>query len=92
MEYVLSTSALSRHYGACSALKGLSMHVPKGAVYGLVGKNGAGKTTLIRLICGLQRPSSGSTVCTGSLTVRKRLQRPAGVWGRWWNRRPSIRI
>ena len=59
MEYVLSTSALSRHYGACSALKGLSMHVPKGAVYGLVGKNGAGKTTLIRLICGLQRPSSG---------------------------------
>ena len=36
------------------------MHIPKGAIYGFVGRNGAGKTTLIRLICGLQEPSSGS--------------------------------
>jgi len=35
------------------------MNVPKGAIYGFVGKNGAGKTTLIRLICGLQHPTSG---------------------------------
>ena len=35
------------------------MHVPKGAIYGFVGKNGAGKTTLIRLICGLQTPTEG---------------------------------
>jgi hypothetical protein len=36
------------------------MNVPKGAIYGFIGKNGAGKTTLIRLICGLQEPTSGS--------------------------------
>ena len=36
------------------------MHVPKGAIYGFVGKNGTGKTTLIRLITGLQFPTGGS--------------------------------
>lgn len=36
------------------------MNVPEGSIYGFVGKNGAGKTTLIRLICGLQAPTSGS--------------------------------
>lgn len=60
MEYVLITSELCKQYKGCKALDGFSMHVPKGAIYGFVGKNGAGKTTLIRLICGLQRPSAGS--------------------------------
>lgn len=65
MEYVLKTNNLSKHYRSFSALKGLSMSVPKGAIYGFVGKNGAGKTTLIRLICGLQSPSSGDFVLYG---------------------------
>lgn len=60
MEYVLTTDALTKQYGHFKALDGLSMHVPKGAIYGFVGKNGAGKTTLIRLICGLQRPTEGT--------------------------------
>jgi ABC-2 type transport system ATP-binding protein len=59
MEYVLTTEKLSKCYSRFTALDGLSMHVPKGAVYGLVGRNGAGKTTLIRLVCGLQTPTSG---------------------------------
>lgn len=59
MEYVLKTTGLSKHYGHFKALNDLTMNVPKGAIYGFVGKNGAGKTTLIRLICGLQEPTSG---------------------------------
>ena len=59
MDYVLTTRSLCKQYGHFKALDGLAMHVPKSSIYGLVGKNGAGKTTLIRLICGLQFPTSG---------------------------------
>lgn len=60
IEYVLQTDNLTKCYKNIPALDGLTMHIPKGAIYGFVGRNGAGKTTLIRLICGLQEPSSGS--------------------------------
>ena len=59
MEYVLTTTDLSKDYRKFKALNALSMHIPQGAIYGFVGKNGAGKTTLIRLICGLQTPTDG---------------------------------
>ena len=59
MDYVLTTNALSKTYGTVKALNAVSMHIPEGAIYGLVGKNGSGKTTLIRLICGLQTATSG---------------------------------
>lgn len=59
MEYVLKTNNLCKHYKDFKALNGLTMSVPKGSIYGFVGRNGAGKTTLIRLICGLQFPTSG---------------------------------
>lgn len=81
MEYVLTTQGLCKHYGRFKALDTLSMHVPKGSIYGFVGRNGAGKTTLIRLICGLQQPSSGSYTLYGAKssnghtlsTVRRRM-------------------
>lgn len=59
MEYVLETNALTKQYKNFTALKGLTMRIPKGSIYGFAGRNGAGKTTLIRLICGLQEPSGG---------------------------------
>lgn len=65
MEYVLQTSVLSKNYGGFKALNGLTMNVPKGSIYGFVGKNGAGKTTLIRVLCGLQQPSSGEYTLYG---------------------------
>ena len=65
MEYVLVTQGLSKRYKDFKALDNFSMHVPKGAIYGFVGRNGAGKTTLIRLICGLQAPTSGTYALYG---------------------------
>lgn len=75
MEYVLTTHALCKNYQHFKALNGLSMHVPKGAIYGFVGQNGAGKTTLIRLICGLQKPSSGEYVLYGINSTVKEIVR-----------------
>lgn len=59
MEYVLETRGLQKKYGSLTVLNNVNMHIPRGAIYGFVGKNGAGKTTLIRLICGLQFPTLG---------------------------------
>lgn len=65
MEYVLETTGLRKQYGHFTALNDVTMRIPRGAIYGFVGKNGAGKTTLIRLICGLQMPTSGSYTLFG---------------------------
>ena len=60
MEYVMRTQSLSKRYRQFTALDGLTMNVPKGSIYGFVGRNGAGKTTLIRMITGLQPQTEGS--------------------------------
>lgn len=73
MEYVLQTNALSKSYKNFKALNGLSMNIPKGAIYGFIGKNGAGKTTLIRLICGLQEPTSGEYTLYGRKNTEKEI-------------------
>lgn len=62
MDYVLKVNSLSKSYGHYKALNNLSLNIPKGSIYGFVGRNGAGKTTLIRIICGLQQPSSGNYI------------------------------
>lgn len=65
MDYILTTKHLRKQYGSFHALEDFHMHIPKGAIYGFVGRNGAGKTTLIRLICGLQEPTGGSFTLYG---------------------------
>ncbi len=60
MKYILQTYNLEKKYKNFKAVTNLNMHIKKGAIYGLIGKNGAGKTTLIRVICGLQKPTSGT--------------------------------
>src|SRR5437588_724651 len=59
-ESVISVSELTRRFGATTALDSVSVSLPRGAVYGLVGANGAGKTTLIKHIPGLLRAERGS--------------------------------
>jgi ABC-2 type transport system ATP-binding protein len=55
----LETVALTKRYGAVTALDDLSIRVEPGEVYGFLGPNGAGKTTTIRLLLGLARPTTG---------------------------------
>jgi ABC-type multidrug transport system ATPase subunit len=57
-ESIISVSELTRRFGATTALDSVSLSMPPGAVYGLVGANGAGKTTLIKHILGLLRAES----------------------------------
>lgn len=65
MEYILTADSLCKYYRHFKALNEFFIHVPKGSIYGFIGKNGAGKTTLIRLICGLQEPTSGTYTLYG---------------------------
>ena len=81
MDYCLTTEALCKEYGHTKALDGLSMHVPRGSIYGFVGKNGAGKTTLIRMICGLQKVSSGEYTLYGVKNTDKGIEKARGRMG-----------
>lgn len=75
METILETENLSKRYRHYQALDNLTMVVPKGSIYGLVGKNGAGKTTLIRVVCGLQAPTAGSYSLYGARYGEAKLNR-----------------
>jgi ABC-2 type transport system ATP-binding protein len=62
----VSVSNLSFKYGRLKVIDGLSLEIPSGISFGLLGSNGAGKTTLIRLMVGLLKPASGTVLCLGS--------------------------
>lgn len=60
----LSKVFKSRH-GSITALKNINLHIPKGAVYGIIGLSGAGKSTLIRCLNMLERPTTGEIILDG---------------------------
>ncbi len=62
---MIRTTDLVKTFGDFRALNGLSLHVEKGAVYGLIGPNGSGKTTLIKHLTGIMRPDSGTCEIAG---------------------------
>jgi peptide/nickel transport system ATP-binding protein len=64
-EYPVTSRVLQRRVAAVHAVSGVSLQVPAGATFGLVGESGCGKTTVGRMIVGLERPTSGSIVFEG---------------------------
>jgi ABC-2 type transport system ATP-binding protein len=77
-EAVVRVESLTRRFGAKVALDNVSLTVPRGAVFGLVGANGAGKTTLIKHVLGLLRAATGSV----RVFDRDPVADPVGVLGR----------
>lgn len=59
-ELILETQGLTKCYNKQIAVNNLDMHVPKGCIYGLLGRNGAGKTTTLRMLMNLIKPTSGT--------------------------------
>jgi len=62
---IIETNQLSRRYGRTEALRGLSLAVPTGSVFALLGANGAGKTTAIKVLMNLLPPSAGDARVLG---------------------------
>ena len=67
------TRNLTRRFGKLTAVDGVDLDVPQGAVYGFLGPNGCGKSTMIRMLCGLLRPSAGEVEILG-LSVPKQAE------------------
>lgn len=63
--YFLEASHVVKQYASHTALNDVSIHVPKGKVFGLLGPNGAGKTTLIRIINRITAPDNGEIYFDG---------------------------
>ncbi len=56
---------LLKRFGSFTAVNNVTLHIPKGEIFGLLGANGAGKTTLIKILTGLSRASSGKAMVAG---------------------------
>ena len=65
MSDAVAVEGLQKRYGRVEALRGISLAVKRGEIFGLLGANGAGKTTLIRILVGLVRPTGGSVRVLG---------------------------
>jgi ABC-2 type transport system ATP-binding protein len=62
---MIRIEGLTKHYGSFVAVDHISLHVPRGVLYGCLGPNGAGKTTTLRMIAGILRPTDGRVLLGG---------------------------
>ena len=74
---VIETDSLAKRYGRIEALKGVSLRVQQGEIYGLLGQNGAGKTTMVKIMLGITKASAGTASLlgapAGTASVRRRV-------------------
>jgi ABC-2 type transport system ATP-binding protein len=79
-EIVIRTNKLSKRFGDRQAVKGVSLEVRRGEIFGILGPNGAGKSTTIRMLCGILDPSSGGGTVVGCdlLTESERIKARIG--------------
>jgi ABC-2 type transport system ATP-binding protein len=73
-DLAIETRGLVKRYRNVDAVNGLSLSVPRGAVYALVGRNGSGKTTTIRMLLDLARPDAGTARVLGMDSHAERVQ------------------
>jgi ABC-2 type transport system ATP-binding protein len=78
MTLAIETIELTHRYKKLVALDRLNLQVPQGCIYGFIGPNGAGKTTTLRLLAGLQTPTSGEIRLMGERLTSRLAQRFVG--------------
>nr|WP_317379636.1 ABC transporter ATP-binding protein [uncultured Faecalimonas sp.] len=71
---MIETTHLTKTYADFTAVSDLSLHIPKGSVYGFLGPNGAGKSTTMKIFLGLTKQTSGSFVINGKTFPRDRME------------------
>lgn len=71
---IIETKNLTKSYADFTAVSGINLHIPKGAVYGFLGPNGAGKSTTMKMFLGLTNPTSGSFTVDGKKYPDSRVQ------------------
>jgi ABC-2 type transport system ATP-binding protein len=93
-ELALRTSALQRSFGRHQVIRGLDLEVPRGCVYGFLGRNGAGKTTTLRMLMGILSPNGG-TITLGDALVKRttpRMRRGIGYVSQQQHFWPWMRV
>ncbi len=78
-ELAIDVRDITKRFGDRTVVRGVSLQVRRGEIYGFLGPNGSGKTTFLRILCGLLRPDAGAGTCLGyalrtqAAEIRKRV-------------------
>ena len=79
-DLAIETKSLTKHYGGIVAVDGLSLAVPRGQIFGLLGPNGSGKTTTMGMLLGLVKPTSGRfRLLDAGISHREALRRTGAI-------------